>query len=71
VNWLLKQQQATLPEIAAHVEQNLDDTQTRLADLIAQGFIQSVDHEGTMCYRPHLISRKGRQVPGKIWDALT
>lgn len=71
INWLLKQQRATLAEITAQIEQPSDIMQTRLDDLLAQGFIQAIDQDGITVYQPCLISRKGRQVPNNIWDALT
>ncbi|WP_088893866.1 BlaI/MecI/CopY family transcriptional regulator [Leptolyngbya ohadii] len=69
MNWLLRQQQATLSEVAAHLEQPESVAETLLNDLIAQGFIQI--KQETCHYQPNLVSRKGRNVPGNIWDALS
>jgi hypothetical protein len=70
MNWLLRQQRANLSEIAAHLDQSESATQTLLNELIAQSFIQKVEQDDICCYQPNLVSRKGRNVPGNIWDAL-
>lgn len=69
MNWLLRQKQATLSEIAAHLNQSESTTQTLLNELIVQGFIQ-IDQRDICRYQPNLMSRKGRTVPANIWDAL-
>lgn len=70
MNWLLRQKQATLSEIAAHLNQSESATQPLLNELMAQGFIQ-IEQGDICCYQPNLMSRKGRSVPTKIWDALS
>ena len=81
MNWLLRQQQATLPEIAAHLNQSESAAQILLNELMAQGFIQTEcqpecqtecqPESDPICrYLPNLISRKNRNVPTNIWDAL-
>jgi predicted transcriptional regulator len=70
VNWLLRQQGATLLEISAHIAQDLESTQVLLNELIAQGYLRLINQAEEVQYQPHLLSRKGRQVPNKIWDAL-
>ncbi len=46
VTWLMRQGEAGLPELAAHVEQDEATAGTLLADLVAQGFVQEVAEEG-------------------------
>jgi predicted transcriptional regulator len=70
MNWLLRQQAASVTEVAAHLEQNELIAQTVLDQLAAQGFVQCVESDGQQRYQPCLTSRRGRQVPSSIWNAL-
>jgi len=65
VTWLLRQGEAGLPELAAHVEQDEATAGTLLADLIAQGFVQEVPEEGKgqPRYRVRLAAKRGRRLP--------
>jgi predicted transcriptional regulator len=67
INWLLRQQQASLAEAAAFLDRSEAETAALLQVLIEQGFVQLI---GQACYQPKLQVRKGRNVPAKIWDAL-
>jgi ribosomal protein S8 len=70
VNWLLRQQNATLAEIAAYITKNTDDTLVILEGLIAQGFVKSIENEGDLRYQTCLVGRKKRGVSDRIWNAL-
>lgn len=70
MNWLVRQQQATVSEIAAHFGQDESAVQTLLDELVAQGYVQTVEQADRCDYQPNLVSRKGRNVPTNIWDAL-
>ncbi|MBI4780449.1 MAG: MarR family transcriptional regulator [Oscillatoriophycideae cyanobacterium NC_groundwater_1537_Pr4_S-0.65um_50_18] len=70
INWLLRQHSATFLEIVAHLSQTPEATQRLVDDLIADGFVRAIEKKGELCYQPRLITRVGRQVPSKIWDAL-
>ena len=65
VTWLLRQGEAGLPQLAAHVEQDEATARTLLADLIAQGFVQEVPDEGKgqPRYRVRLAAKRGRRLP--------
>lgn len=67
VNWLLRQQSASLAEAAAFLNQSEAAAAALLQDLIEQGYVQLVDQ---MHYQAKLQARKGRNVPKQIWDAL-
>ncbi len=66
INWLLRQQSASLTEAATFLDQPEAEAATLLQTLIDQGFVQLIDQR----YQPKLQVRKGRNVPTKIWDAL-
>jgi DNA-binding IclR family transcriptional regulator len=65
VTWLMRQGEAGLPELAAHVEQDEATAGTLVADLVAQGFVQEVLDEGKRQprYRVRLAAKRGRQMP--------
>ncbi|MCU0526743.1 MAG: hypothetical protein MUF72_18190 [Elainella sp. Prado103] len=70
INWLLRQQTATLAEAAAYLNQSEIEAAAVLQDLIEQGFVQWLDQLDPPQYQPKLQRRKGRNMPTKIWDAL-
>jgi predicted transcriptional regulator len=79
MNWLLGQRSASLTEVATYlaeddatnVECNFEGTALPLLEkLAAEGFLQTTESEGQIRYQPCLASRRGRQVPPNIWDAL-
>jgi len=63
VTWLLRQGEASLSEVAALVEQDEATTRARLAELVAQGFVQVLDEGEETRYRVRLASRRRRQLP--------
>jgi len=65
VIWLMRQGEAGLPELAAHVEQDEATAGTLVADLVAQGFVQEMLNEGKgqPRYRVRLAAKRGRQTP--------
>jgi predicted transcriptional regulator len=70
MNWLLRQQSATLAEVAAHLNQPEAMARNLLQELLNQGFIQVVESADEPQYRPKMAIRKGRKVPTNLWDAL-
>ncbi|MDJ0714590.1 MAG: hypothetical protein QNJ54_10270 [Prochloraceae cyanobacterium] len=69
MNWLLRQQKATLAKIADRIAKDLDDTLVILEELSEQGFLKSVECEGEICYQPCLVARKQRSRT-QVWDIL-
>lgn len=69
VNWLLRQHSASLSEIAGYLMQDEAQTQAIIDRLAADGFVRFV--EAAAAYEPALTSRRGRQVPSNIWNALS
>ena len=65
VIWLMRQGEAGLPELAAHVEQDEATAGTLVADLVAQGFVQEMLNEGKgqPRYRVRLAAKRERQTP--------
>jgi hypothetical protein len=65
VIWLMRQGEAGLPELAAHVEQDEAIAGILVADLVTQGFVQEMLNEGKgqPRYRVRLAAKRGRQTP--------
>lgn len=70
MKWLLQQQSASLTEVATFLAQDESSTQVVLDQLMEQGFVRSAELNEQLRYQPCLASRKTRQVPSKIWNAL-
>ena len=70
MNWLLRQQSASLPEISTYLNQDEQSTQPTLDELAVQGFVQLVELDGQMRYQPRLTSRRSRQGSTNLWKAL-
>lgn len=58
INWLVRQQKATLGEIAAFVSQDEASTQTILDGLVQKGFVSCNAQSEPSCYEPRLRSRR-------------
>lgn len=58
VNWLVRQQSATLSESAAYLSQDELSTQAILEALAGKGFVTQVDQDGQIRYEPRLRSRR-------------
>jgi len=63
ITWLLRQGEASLSEVAAFIKQDEETTRARLAELVAQGFVQVLDEDEEPRYRVRLVSRRRRQLP--------
>jgi hypothetical protein len=65
VIWLMRQGEAGLPELAAHVEQDEAIADILVADLVTQGFVQEMLNEGKgqPRYRVRLAAKRGRRLP--------
>jgi predicted transcriptional regulator len=70
VNWLVRQREATVVQVAAQIERSPQTVQELLDRLVEQGFIQYTEIEGERRYRPRLAPKRNRSVPKNIWDKL-
>lgn len=70
MNWLLRQRSASLTEVINYLAEDEATVRSRLEKLAAEGFLQATESEGQLCYQPCLASRRSRQVPSNIWNAL-
>jgi amino acid permease len=65
------QETVSLAQVATHTGQSEAVARNMLNTLAEQGFIQELEVQGEVRYRPRSVSRRGRQLPEDIWQALT
>lgn len=70
VNWLVRQREATVAQVATQIERSDEIVLELLDRLVKQGFIQYTEIEGERLYRPRLAPKRNRSVPKNIWDKL-
>jgi hypothetical protein len=69
-NWMLRCQQATVPEVAAFLQEDEAQAAATLAGLVERGFAMQVDVQGVTYYRVRLAAKRGRNIPLNLWQAL-
>ena len=71
VNWIMRQSGATLAQCTDKFQQPAAEVEARLSGLVKSGFLkQSTGEDNEYIYQPAMRTRRNRQVPKKIWDAL-
>ncbi len=70
LNWMLRQVQVGLGEVAAFLQRDEDGARALLADLREQGFVREIEMRGATTYRVRLAPKRGRAVPADLWQAL-
>lgn len=70
LNWLLRQRGASLADILAHTQVEAAAVQAMLENLIAGGFLTVSQATDPAVFKPHLVSRRVRTVPEKLWKAV-
>ena len=70
VNWMLRQGEVNLAQVAAHCHQPTEAVHTLLFPLVQQGFVRERQVHGTAHYRASFAPTRGRQITPEIWQAL-
>jgi hypothetical protein len=70
LNWMIRQDQVGLGDVAAFLKQDEECARTVLADLGQQGFVREIEMRGTTTFRVRLAPKRGRTVPANLWEAL-
>ena len=70
VNWLIRVEEAGLPDVAARLGQPEETARATIADLVERGFLKETRVRGETRYRVRLSPTRPRQVPLDIWSAL-
>ena len=75
VTWFLREEtngrdKKSLHEVAAQIGQSEARARKIMSALVGQGFIREVKVDDKTHYSLRLVSRRGRQIPKNIWQAL-
>lgn len=70
VNWIMRYQEVSVVEVAAHIDEEEDVAHTMLESLVAQGLLSKRNVRGKYRYRLRLAPKQKRNLPEKIWQVL-
>jgi hypothetical protein len=70
LNWMIRQVQVGLGEVAAFLHRDEEGARTVLAELRDQGFVREIEMRGVTTYRVRLAPKRGRTMPANLWQAL-
>ncbi len=70
LNWMIRQQQVGLADVAAFIRQDEECARTVLAELQDKGFVREIEVRGVMSYRVRLAPKRGKTMPSNLWRAL-
>lgn len=59
-----------LDEIAAALEQNVDETQETLDELVGKGFVRRIEVKGELWYKAKFGRKADKIVHQSVWSAL-
>ena len=69
-NWMMREGEVGLADVAAHEGQEEMATHSMIASLVEKGFIRQYEVRGEVRYKVRLAPKKGRDVPLNIWQTL-
>lgn len=70
MNWILRQGEVDLTQVAAHLNQEADAAQRLLQPLVERGFVSQRTAQGSSRYQARLVPRQGLQLRQDIRNAL-
>jgi len=70
MNWLMRQDEAGLAEVAAYLGEDEARTRAMLDELGEKGFVRELQISGKLYYRVRLARRRKSQLSLDIWRAL-
>jgi hypothetical protein len=70
IGWMMRQGKVSLAETAAYAGQDEGAIRAVLEELAKQGLVAEVGLEGEPRYEARSATRRGRQLPQQIWQAL-
>jgi DNA-binding IclR family transcriptional regulator len=70
VNWMIRQAEVGLDDVAAHLQHDQDATRAVLATLVHKGFVREIEVRGQSRYRVRLAAKRGRELPTNLWQVL-
>lgn len=70
VNWMMRQGEVHFADVVAHLGKDEEVARKLLDVLLEKGFVREIAREDKPIYRIQLASKRRRDLPRKIWDAL-
>jgi amino acid permease/predicted transcriptional regulator len=70
IGWMMRQGRVSLAEAAAYAGRDEAAVRVDLEELARRGFVAEVGLEGEPRYEARSATRRGRQLPQQIWQAL-
>lgn len=70
VTWMVRQKEVSLAEVVAYMEEEEGVVVTTLNSLKEQGFVQEIDGDGELHYRPCLAAKPKSRASKNLWQAL-
>lgn len=70
VKWMMRQKDVNLAEVVAYMEQEEESIVTMLNALKEQGFVQELNVDGEIRYRPCLAAKQRSRDSKNIWQSL-
>lgn len=67
VNWIIRHQESTLPEVAQHLGEDEPTAKNELDLLVKQGFIQEITGVGESRYSVKLAAKRGSHLSDKLY----
>ncbi len=70
VTWIMRRREVSLAEAVAYMNQEEEIVSNMLSSLSKQGFVQELNTEGELRYRPGLSPKQRSRVPQNLWQEL-
>jgi hypothetical protein len=71
LKWMIRQGAAAFADVVAFLGADEADTRLVLVDLLDKGLIRELEIRGMTQYRVRLAPKRGRALPGNLWQALS
>jgi hypothetical protein len=70
VNWMTRAGDVSLEQVLAQGGGDASGAHLLLDGLVTRGVVEAIGTDANRRYRIHLAARRGRRIPGEIWQAL-
>lgn len=71
LKWMTRQRAVPFVEVVAFLGGDEEQAHLVLADLLDKGMIRELEMRGARQYAVRLAPKKGRALPGNLWQALS
>jgi hypothetical protein len=71
LRWMLRQRTVPLAEVVAFLGEDEEQARSVLDGLLDNGLIREFEVRGVMQYSVRLAPKKGRALPGDLWQAIS